>query len=261
MNIDFTLKKYEEICSAIVDSDYTSIKIKSYLAKAVPKKAIILRHDVDSRIQTALKMAQIEKEYSLSSTYYFRSDAIYYPKLVRKVENLGHEVGYHYEVMDKSKGNHEKAIEIFKIELEKFREITDIKTVCMHGAPSSPYDNHDLWKYINFNQFDILGEAYLSVDFNKILYFSDTSRTWNGTKFKVKDIIKSNHPYQEKIKNTDDLINLIRNNEIDQLYILTHPARWKEKFSDSMKDIIHQKFKNIGKLLLHFSFKHKRKIK
>lgn len=259
MNIDFTLKKYDELCSAIADSGYTSVKIKSYLAEAIPKKAIILRHDVDSRIESALKMAQIEKEYSLSATYYFRADAINNSEIMRGVENLGHEIGYHYEVMDKAKGNHVKAIKIFKIELEKFMEITDVKTVCMHGTPSSPYDNLELWKYVNFNQFNILGEAYLSVDFDKILYFSDTSRTWNGTKFKVKDIVKSTHPCQEKIKTTDDLINLIKDGEKDRIYILTHPARWKGRFSDSIKDIIYQKFKNVGKRLLHSAFQNKRK--
>ena len=258
MEFDFTLKKYNELCSAIFESKYRSKTMIDYLNENPQGNVIILRHDVDSRIESALKLAQIERNYSLNATYYFRADAISRPDIVKNVADLGHEVGYHYEVMDTAKGNYEEAIKIFKDTLEKFRSIAEIKTICMHGTPFSPYDNLALWKHYDFNDFGITGEGYLSIDFNKILYFCDTSRSWNGTKYKVKDVVQTSTSYLEKIKNTDDLINLIKNGEKKQLYISTHPARWKEKTSDSIKDIMHQKVKNVGKFALHHSFKYQR---
>jgi hypothetical protein len=256
LDFDFTLKKYDELCSAISESDYASKTMINYLTENSPGKVIILRHDVDSRIESALKLAQIENKYSLNATYYFRADAVSHPDIVKNVADLGHEIGYHYEVMDTAKGNQEEAIKLFEEVLKEFRSIADIRTICMHGTPFSPYDNLALWKHYNFKDFGITGEGYLSIDFNKIFYFCDTSRSWNGTRYKVKDVVQTNSSYLEKIKSTDDLINLINNGEKSQLYISTHPARWKEKTSDSIKDIIHQKVKNVGKMALHYSFKY-----
>ena len=44
------------------------------------------------------------------------------------------EVGYHYEVLSKAKGDYEKAVELFEQELKEFRKIVDVKTICMHGS-------------------------------------------------------------------------------------------------------------------------------
>jgi hypothetical protein len=255
LDFDFTLKKYNELCSAISESDYTAKTMISYLTEKHSGKVIVLRHDVDSRIDSALKLAQIEKKYSLNATYYFRANAISRPDIVKSVASLGHEIGYHYEVMDTAKGNHEEAIKLFREILGKFREISDIRTICMHGTPASPYDNLALWKHYDFRDFGITGEGYLSINFDKILYFCDTSRSWKGTRYKVKDVVQADRSYLEDIKSTDDLINLINKGVKNQLYISTHPARWKEKKSESIKDILYQKVKNVGKFMLHYSFK------
>jgi len=254
MNLDFTITKYRELCIAIKNSDYKSVRVKDYLTEDNNNKVIIMRHDVDSKIESALKMAFIEKDHSVRSTYYFRDNAVEHPEILKSVKRLGHEIGYHYEVMDKTKGDPAKAIELFKEELDRFRAITDITTICMHGTPFSPYDNLSLWNDYSFKEMDIIGEGYLSIDLKKILYFSDTSRSWNNQKYKVKDVVSLIDPCQEKIKTTDDLIKLIITSEKKQLYILTHPARWKENISDSLKDIAYQNVKNIAKGFLHTSF-------
>lgn len=44
----------------------------------------------------------------------------------------------------------------------------------MHGNPLSPRDNRELWKKYKFKDFGIIGEAYLSIDFNEVSYFTDT---------------------------------------------------------------------------------------
>ena len=260
MNLDFTINKYRELCAAIEESGYKSIALEDYLTDDGNNnnKIIIMRHDVDSKIESALRMALIEKDHSVRSTYYFRDNAVEYPEILKSVERLGHEIGFHYEVMDKAKGDSVKAIELFKEELDRFRMITGIRTICMHGTPLSPYDNLSLWDDYSFKEMGIIGEGYLSIDFKKILYFSDTSRSWNNQKYKVKDVVSLIDPCQEKIKTTDDLIKLIRTGEKKQLYILTHPARWKETVADSLKDIAFQKVKNIAKGFLHMSFQKNR---
>jgi hypothetical protein len=64
MNLDFTLAKYEELCSAIVQSGYAVVSVKYYLSLSLQprEKVVILRHDVDRKPEKALNMAEIERE-------------------------------------------------------------------------------------------------------------------------------------------------------------------------------------------------------
>ena len=123
MNRDFTLNRYQELCSAIVQSGYNAVGVKDYLLTQPKEKNIIMRHDVDKKPGNALKMAKLEKALGITSTYYFRSAKdVFNPDIIKEIEKVGHEVGYHYEVLDKAKGNFGKAIKIFEEELNIFKE-------------------------------------------------------------------------------------------------------------------------------------------
>jgi len=79
------------------------VSVKDYLSLSLSlqpgEKVILLRHDVDRKPEKALMMVEIERELGISGTYYFRTT-----KEVFKAEIM-HEIGYHYEVLDKAKGN------------------------------------------------------------------------------------------------------------------------------------------------------------
>jgi len=51
----------------------------------------------------------------------------------------------------------EKAIENFRVNLEKFRKIYPVKKICMHGSPLSKYDNRLLWEKYDYRDFGIIG--------------------------------------------------------------------------------------------------------
>ena len=216
--MDFTLNMFEKLCKTIATSDYKVLTVKAYiLSKNKPKKFIILRHDVDSKPEYALKMAKIERKYGLYSTYYFRSKPyVFNVKIIKEVKSLGHEIGYHYECLDTAKGDYEKAIKIFQKELEEFRKIFDIKTICSHGNPFTPWYNGDLWKKYDFKDFGLIGEAYQSIDFNSLVYFSDAGGRWNDP----------------RIRNTKKLIKLIESEKEKHIYILTHAGIWTDNFGD-----------------------------
>jgi hypothetical protein len=133
--LDFTLEKYEELCLALLDSGYTPLTVCSYLGgqKKKNKKIVVLRHDIDRKPKNALRMAVLEHELGIQSTYYFRFPYTFKPDIIGKIHDLEHEVGYHYEVLSKAKGDYEKAIELFEQELNEFRKIVDVKTIGMHG--------------------------------------------------------------------------------------------------------------------------------
>jgi hypothetical protein len=246
--MDFTLTKYEELCKVIGDTDYIPMSVCTYM-QTHSKRCVILRHDVDRKPEQALKMAQVEKDLGIASTYYFRTiPQVFKPNIIKVINDLGHEIGYHYEVLNKAKGDFDKAIKLFEDELKDFRKICDVKTICMHGNPLSRWDNRDLWEKYDFKDFGILGEPYMSVDYTKVLYLTDTGRKWNS-RVRVKDVVNTNSSLSFKeIKMTDDIINVIREGYIDQICILAHPNRWSDTYSMWLAQLISQNIKNVAKV-------------
>ncbi|WP_367343962.1 hypothetical protein [Methanomethylovorans sp.] len=249
-DLDFTMDKYEIICQNLLKAKLTSSTVKDFLLKKNKSRIVILRHDVDKDPNLALKMAKIEYLYGIRSTYYFRyKRGVFDSNIIKNISNMGHEIGYHYEVLDKAKGDYFLAMEIFKEELKCLRNIAEVSTICMHGNPLTPWVNKDIWKKYNFEDFGILGEAYLSLNFNDIYYFTDTGRSWNSSKYSVKDII-DNYPIH-KINSTDDLIDFMYKTD-KNMCILVHPNRWKDKLISWYIELIYQNIKNIGKLILNY---------
>ena len=249
MNLDFTLAKFCDLCGAISSSGYEILTIKKYLNSIdYPKRFIIIRHDVDENIALGLKMAEIEKEYGICSTYYIRMvKNVFNPIFIKRIADMGHEIGYHYEVLDKAKGDKSKAIEIFKKELAMLREVCNIDTICMHGNPRTPWDNKGIWNDYHFEDYGIVGEAYLSIDFDDMLYLSDTGRNW-GNKYKIKDVPNTLYGKNilEKISTTDDVIELLSQKEVSHIYLSSHPW-WTDSPSVWLKDLIWQNIKNVVK--------------
>jgi hypothetical protein len=248
---DFTFAKYQELCEAIVESKYTVLTFTQYFSSEnLPEKIILLRHDVDRKPETALKMAELENRFDISSTYYFRmNEDVFKPEIVKEIAGMGHEIGYHYEVLDKAKGDLEKAIGIFEAELNEFRKLCDIKTICMHGNPMSKWVNKELWKEYDYKDFGIIGEPYLSIDYAEVFYLTDTGRKWNS-KFSVKDIVGANRQRNEKIKGTDGIIDMINDGNVEQMCVLVHPNRWSDGFGAWLKELVWQNMKNVGKAVL-----------
>ena len=59
---------------------------------------------------------KMEREFGISRTYYFRSTkGVFKAEIMQEIEKRGHEVGYHYEVLDKAKGNYGEAIDFDRV--------------------------------------------------------------------------------------------------------------------------------------------------
>ena len=104
--LDYTIEKYRKLCSAI-KGKYETLTFNEYLNNVNSKnKFIILRHDVDRMPGNALKTAKAEAEFNLKSTYYFRMNkAVFRKEIIKEIASIGHEIGYHYECMDKAGGD------------------------------------------------------------------------------------------------------------------------------------------------------------
>jgi len=229
MGKDFSLTIYKDLIAEITKTGFKVLTLKDYFQQQQDAQAFfIIRHDVDRRPGHALKMALIESSFGIPSTYYFRVNKRVCKKdIIQKIAELGHEIGYHYEVVDKAHGDMGLAGRIFDIELAQLRALTDISTAAMHGNPLTPWDNKDFWQHFSLSQFNLLGEAYISVHNPDLFYVTDTGRGWNRAAFNLKDIFSdSSVSLLPSISTTEQLTNLIRKKKYSKMYLQIHPNRW-----------------------------------
>lgn len=65
---------------------------------------LALRHDVDSRLDSALELARLEHDRGLRATYFILHTAAYWDESdllprVRRLHDLGHEIGFHNDLL------------------------------------------------------------------------------------------------------------------------------------------------------------------
>jgi hypothetical protein len=277
MSLDFTSCKYKEIIDAISKSDYEVLTIGEYISRSPkPEKFIIIRHDVDLDSQYQLKFAKYEASVGIKTTYYFRYvPEIFDREIISKVHTLGHEVGYHYEVLTKTKGDISSAMMLFNEELSDFKKSWNTQTICPHGGSFvegeegytlkgiiklipklikgkkvfSSWSSFDIWDKYNFEDYGIRGDAYYSIDFENILYLSDTGRSWDK-RFKRLDNVNSKINPQFNIKNSNQIIELIKSNSVKGIYLLVHNEQWKSNLKDWFFWYVAQIIRRTGKKII-----------
>lgn len=254
--MDFTRKKYVQLISSLKDCGYEFITYADYCAGNYLERFVILRHDVDLKPLNSLEIAKIEKQVGAKASYYFRAvPESWNEEVIHKIRRLGHEVGYHYESLTTCNGNVDAAYMDFCKNLENLRKLAPVETICMHGSPKSPYDSKDIWKYYDYHDLQIKGEPYLTTDFSKVLYLTDTGRRWDGHKVSVRDKIEN---WQEEwtakgwvFHSTDDIIQALHEKCLpEQLMITTHPQRWTDSCYGWTKELLLQYIKNVVKRMI-----------
>ncbi len=259
---DFTIDQYIKLINALVDLGFTFLTFREWIErKNVSPRTVILRHDIDKKIDNALVVAEIEKNLNVKSTFYIRMNRrLFRPKKIMNIANFSHEVGYHYTDFVDSHGNSDVAINLFRDNLGKLRKVVPISTIAMDGSPLSRYDNRELWNHYNYRDFDIIGEPYfdfITADVNNLegdrFYFTDTGGMWDGDKYNVRDkAVKSSSAVNKvKVHSTDDLIQfLITHQNVKEVMINTHPQRWTDNKIEWLSEFLTQKAKNIVKQMI-----------
>jgi hypothetical protein len=264
--MDFTLKIYRQLLVALQNKGYSFFAFEEYCLGEASGKYVILRHDVDLRAGQSLATAKIEAALGIRASYYFRVvPQSNQPDIISAIAALGHEIGYHYEDMSLFKGDADKALAHFQQQLAHFRQFYPVKTICMHGSPTSKYDNKDLWKTYNYRDYGIIGEPYFDVDFNKVFYLTDTGRMWDGDRYSVRDRVETRHAtsLQEmpasseqqvcktNFHSTGEVIKGIEANVLpSQIMITTHPQRWTDNKVEWLQELVMQRMKNVVKRLI-----------
>ena len=110
------------------------------------------------------------------------------------------------------------------------------------------------WKAFDYRIFDIIGEPYFDLNFDRLFYLTDTGRRWDGWKISVRDKM----PQQEKwakngliFHSTSDIIDAANEGRLpDKIMMTFHPQRWNDKPLPWLKELVFQNIKNQGKRVL-----------
>ena len=249
---DFTISTFKNLLETLLVQNYV-FQTYSDLKINTLSKTIFLRHDVDLMPENSLITARIENELGIKGTYYFRIIPESFNKnIIKEIINLGHEIGYHYEDLSFANGDADKAYESFFRNLEAFRKLYPVRTICMHGSPLSKWDSRDIWKKYDFKNLNVDFEPYFDVDFSAVLYLTDTGRRWDGEKYSIRD-----KPLNKEIKNlnenynfysTFDIIKAADNKQLpNKIMITIHPQRWTNNYFQWTKELVLQNIKNFIK--------------
>jgi hypothetical protein len=272
--MDFTLKTYIKILEALHLQGFQFSPFRDYIYNqtlftlnvnsetANPEQLAVLRYDVDAFPNNSLDFARIQHHMGIRGTYYFRVvPESWDEQIIGKIASMGHEVGYHYETMDsvnakckmqKTKGkkedNVDMAYEEFCMNLEKFRKIVPVETICMHGSPRSEFDNKDIWKKYDYKALGLIAEPYFDIDFNKVFYLTDTGRRWDGWRVSMRDKVPQQEEWVRKgwvFHSTQDIINAAMEDRLPYPLMMTfHPQRWTDKPIPWLKEWVMQGVKN-----------------
>lgn len=244
--MDFTLKILVGLLEAFKRNEYSFVPFKDFF-ECGEEKIVILRHDVDKLPFNSLKFAELQSSMGIKGTYYFRIvKESFNTDVIKKIAEMGHEIGYHYEDLALSKGDFEKAFALYNKNLTELKKYYPVKTICMHGSPLSKWDNKDLWKKYNYKENGITSEPYFDLDFSSVFYITDTGRRWDGGKVSVRDKVNSN--FNKNYKSTKQIIKALDERTFPEKAMITfHPQRWTDSIFNWSGELVKQKTKNVIK--------------
>ena len=213
--MDFTENTYKALMTIVVER-FQFIRFSADLP--VDKENIALwRHDVDFSPQRALAIANIEAELGVISTYYVQLSSRYYSvfepevcSIFREIRKFGHDIGLHFDpevLAHKYSADYERRISFEANVLGEVLE-TEINSFTLHNPTTLGAISPDSLTHAGL----VNGSASFIRDHFE--YCSDSNGYWRFQK----------------------LNDLIKDERIKRLYVLTHPEWWqREKLSPRVR--------------------------
>lgn len=259
----FTFKKWDEFCRQL--NEFGKHSIPACNVEQSVNDYLVLKHDVETNVSKALKMAKIENKYGHKGSYYVQAYLINNRnnvEMLSEIQNMGHEVSYHYDVMDSNKGKIDKAILEFSRNVKLFTDNGfKIVTVCQHGNPMIErigyHSNRDFFR--NSKVQEMYPElSDIMVDFKTKAHTEYTYYSDAGRKLKMIFDPVNNDIIDSDAKNVsyDNFNQLIQNLcEDGNNIVSTHPHRWTNStLQYILKTVMFDVIKKVARLLEKNSF-------
>lgn len=212
----FTVDHWSDIIKEAQRTGYRFCSFDDYAAGLKDAElTILLRHDVDTSLEKAIRLARIEGNLGIIATYFIRIHSRFYnPKetsvrrLIMKLSQMNVEIGLHYDLQHYQEAGGEP-IKMLAEDAERLGEMVSkpIRICSAHRAGSLPPLNAG-----DVRRVGLLYEAYEPPFFTKVKYISDSRGQWREGCL-CQWLGKVNH-----------------------LTVLTHPIWWFEQEMD--KDVV-----------------------
>ncbi len=258
----FTYNYWESFCKKLYEDNLHSITAKQVMEGLGDAPYIVFKHDVETNVANALSMAEIEHRWGHSGSYYVQGCLLENEKnvaMLRKMQEMGHEISYHYDVMDSNKGNIPLAIEEFKGKCALFEKNGfSIKTICQHGNPvverKGYTSNRDFFRNAavreSFSEMADIMVNFKEKAVTDYLYFSDAGRKFKLIYDPVNNDIVPSDDKNISFDNLDDLWDYVCQQK-DNCIVSTHPHRWvKSKTKYVIKTAIFKIIRTVAKLMM-----------
>lgn len=203
----FTYQSYEMLLGMLKAQGYSFCSYHNW--EQFPR-CVILRHDIDNDLSKAVKLAELEAEKGVQSTWFVLLRTDFYNPASRasldklhSIQSMGHEIGLHFDEKAYPEGTGEETVDRILHECELLSMIlgAPVTTVSMH-RPSKTTLEADL-------SIPGMVNSYGKTFFHDFKYLSDSRRRWREP---VLDIVKAG--------------------TCDRLHILTHPFWYGEQEAD-----------------------------
>lgn len=206
---DFTEGNYRKIIKLVKKNYYFA----HYRNLEHTTKHVLWRHDLDVSVHRALKLAQIESEEEVFSTFFILLSSTFYNALekeileiILKIKSLGHRLGLHFDQKYcefKNQDEFERCISSKKKFLEDITE-------CSLDAISFHNPDFDSDLNIRKDTYSDMVNTYSPKIFNEYKYVSDSNGYWRY----------------------DRLEEVFEEPKYKKIQVLTHPEWWvKEPIS------------------------------
>ena len=205
--MNFTYSDYSALIGLLREKGYAFSSYVNYPGRG---RCVILRHDIDYSLEQAVKLARLEKELGVRSTYFVLLSSDFYNPAssssyrdLHEILDLGHDIGLHF---DETAYDYDR----FGIEYYIRKEARILSDLI--GVNISSFSLHRPNHFTLETQIRIPGliNSYGEEFFNGFKYLSDSRRRWR-------------EPVEE----------IIEKGEYEKLHILTH-AFW---YHDEERDI------------------------
>jgi hypothetical protein len=210
----FSYTHYRTIIRRAKEREYRIMQMREYTQARPSQRVLLLRHDIDTHPECAERLARVERDLGVRSTYFVRVHTdMYNPfgfrvyPILRNILEMGHEIGLHFENTDMSRMTGEDARSILRREIDVLQATlgTRIEGIAAHVDLISGVNNDD----INPLDYDIEYEARTLT--RGFTFVSDSLRKWPHTNGRcICRILQDPH------------LNAAR------ICLLTHPEFWYE---------------------------------
>ena len=221
----FTFQNLKKQYQAAIEAGYQIITCKAYYnykkQNLLPLKVIVNRIDIDFSVKKAEILVDIFNELKIKGTFFLRLHAPEYNpfsfenyRIIKKLIDSGHELGYHSEVIDQAIIWGEDAQDCLKRDIDIINRMFNIKIVgvASHGGMTG-LNNLDFW---NNNKAENFGLAYEGYDkepnynlFQESFYISDSEWTRWKCYDKGKLCENDRRSFEEHLTNQHNLIHLL----------------------------------------------------